>query len=765
MKTLIKLCCSIVRKNKGFTAGIFIMSALSAAIAFLGANFGVSSSDTVMGFLAESGTPDAVYVTEPLSADTREEIGAIDGVAHVSPGFLYDTNIETGNGDLYSVRLFRMDADSLFVNTVHEKAETDGTAPGVEISSEFAAHNNIHPGDRIRVDSPFGKKELTVTATVSNPETMNCVRDEMSAYESYQFGYLYLHSGDFAKLFPLGNTANRWLIDFAEGLSADGQKECMREIRAVLGSRLISETLTEESEALNSIRDDLRTIRVLCGFIPGVIWLISLGFNFIFIKIIVENQRKTIGLLRALGFSGRRVVSLFAAYTVLVNLPALLAGIPAGVVLLRKCLGLIAEAEGILTVTVTVLPGMTAGMLLMVFVIGIAAALLSAETISKIDPVEAYGGTEFSSFEPPEWIGSVKTDPFFKISLVSLLRNGRRQIIGALCIAACIISMCIGFEGVLTIGHPIDAVFGGRYRYDLMVRNIDEDTVSEIRNNVRSVTAVEPTTFFSAEMFGKDVRVSTVTEDSTMTVLTDASGERIFPGDGVILDEMSAKMHGISVGDAVELAEQKLTVTGIAREILYPVMYVSPRTAARAGYAAPNCALLKLDADTPVRDAQRQITELSGDAYLVNFALQKENIRDGFRAMRAVMLVFAILAFCIGSLLVLNITVIDYNENRLRYATLRALGTPVGRLGTVAVVQNLFRVALGILIAFPLCRVCVSVLLQLLSGASQQYVMVRYAECLLLSCLIPLLYVLLGTELSLRKIRKMDFCGSLNETE
>ena len=48
MKLLVRICRSIVRKNKGFTAGIFIMSVLAVSIAFLGANFGASSSGSAL---------------------------------------------------------------------------------------------------------------------------------------------------------------------------------------------------------------------------------------------------------------------------------------------------------------------------------------------------------------------------------------------------------------------------------------------------------------------------------------------------------------------------------------------------------------------------------------------------------------------------------------------------------------------------------------------------------------------------------------------
>lgn len=177
MKTFVKLCISIIRKNKGFTAGILIMSVLSVAIAFLGANFGPSSEDTIMRFLSESCTPDAIYVTEPLPENILEAIKEIGGVRHVSPGFLYDTNIETENGSLFSVRVFRTESDPIFINTVHEEAAYDGPDPQAAISSEFAEYNQIRAGDRIRMDTPLGKKDVVVSSVISNPQTIECSKD------------------------------------------------------------------------------------------------------------------------------------------------------------------------------------------------------------------------------------------------------------------------------------------------------------------------------------------------------------------------------------------------------------------------------------------------------------------------------------------------------------------------------------------------------------------------------------------------------------
>ena len=209
-----------------------------------------------------------------------------------------------------------------------------------------------------------------------------------------------------------------------------------------------------------------------------------------------------------------------------------------------------------------------------------------------------------------------------------MFRNRRRQIIGALCIAACIISMCVGFEGMQTIGYPIDAVYGGRYRYDLMVRDVDASAISRIHEEISDAAVVEPEIFFTAELLGESVKVSTVRENDELTVVSDAAGKKILPKDGVIIDEMFAEINGISIGDIVDLGGCSLQVSGIAREILFPVMYVSTQTAAKMGYEEPNIALMKLKTDAKIHVVEKQLSELCGDPYLVRFSSQKDAIRS-----------------------------------------------------------------------------------------------------------------------------------------
>lgn len=762
---LFKLCCSIIRKNKGFTVGLFIMSILSVAIAFLGANFGASSNKTIMKYISDSKMPEAVYTTEVMQVSSEEELEKIEGVDHVCPRFIYDTHLENNAGKLFSIRIFSWNKNDSFKQTIHEKKEISSDKIGAFISNEFAEHNDIHAGDFVLIDTPDDKKRIVIEGIISNPETMSCVKDEMSTYESYQFAYIYLKDGDFNKLMHTDGLANQWLVYFDNGLSVSEEKDVMKEIKSSLGSDFISDTYTDESDAMKSIRDDLNTINVLCSFVPGIIWIISLFFSFIFIHIIIENQRKTIGLLRALGFTRNRVIMLFVFYSMIINTLAMVFGIPAGYKLLKICLATVAETQGIIKTSEVIRYGVTVCMVIIVFAIGIIASFLSSGAVSKIDPSEAYGGIKADDFTPPKIIADIKNDAFLKIFLVSICKTYRRQIIGSLCICACVISMCVGFEGYKTIGHPIDAVFGERLSYDLVVRNIEEDSCIKIKDSLKNIERAEMQSCFTAKFKGDDVRVSTISENDELVELKDSSGKKILPENGVIIDEMCAKLNGIKIGDAVKMGNVNLKITGIAREILYNIMYVSLETADKMGNGSVNSIMLKLDADADVSEVKKQIRDIDKDAYIVEFDSQKENITAGFVPMRLIMLIFAVIAFGIGSLLVLNLTIIDFNEKKNKFAILRAIGTPAERLGIVSAVENIFRIVLGVILSIPLCIICSKVLLDLLSNPLQQYVMVDFGVCMSISCIIPFVYVFMGIGISMIRIKKMDFNKYLNEVE
>ena len=145
--------------------------------------------------------------------------------------------------------------------------------------------------------------------------------------------------------------------------------------------------------------------------------------------------------------------------------------------------------------------------------------------------------------------------------------------------------------------------------------------------------------------------------------------------------------------------------------------------------------------------------------------MQYDYMKKRSAPVRIVMLLFAALAFLIGSLFVFNIAFIDFNEKKNEYATMRALGASVRKISTVSFMENLPRVLFGTVVAIPLSCLFGYFLLKELSMPSLQYVFVNFWECLCMAIAISWLYIVISLFVTKRAVQNMDFRKNLSEME
>lgn len=765
MTSLLKICRSVIKKNKGFSVCLCLMSLLCFICSVLAANFASSTKRTIDNFFQYTGVPDVLVSTEFITTDELDDIRNIDGIKDISTRVVLDVNIETASEKRLSTRLLSYDETGPYKLEFQSKQELSEEDVNAYISYEFADYNNISLGDEISMVTPIGEFPVRVAARISSIETFKCIKDGMSNYEAYQFGYIYIPVTELDKVISTSDFTNSFAIYFEDGLTSEKQKQILEQVENELGIDFLSFVIVAEMESIKSIEDDIDTIKVLCVFIPGFVLLISLGFSFVFLKIVIENQRQTIGLLKSLGYSTAKITSVFILYTVLINLVALVVGLPAGFGILKLCVGLVASANGILSTPLSISYLLTVGLILVVFAIGVLASLLTSKSIAKIDPACITHNNEEENIEAPKLAKKIRCNPFIKISIVSILRKYKRLIVGFLCMAACIVTMCVGFEGNLTIAHPTKAIYGDRFRYDLMIRDVDESDYLMIKNDVGNIKTIEPLSFFESNVGDNKINVSTIQEGSELVVLKNNKGDVIYPGDGVVIDEMYAKINKINVGSYITLGEHSLQVTGIAREIAVTFFYISQNTAETLYSSQINCILLKAKDASLIDQIKKDIMEINPNAYFSVMSSQRENMDSRHKAISTFMLILSGLSFLIGSLFVFNISIIDFNEKKNEYATLRAMGASVNKLCIVSFIENITRLLIGIILAIPLSYVFVTVLLGFLSNASTQYVMVNFWPCLFISIGISLLYIVVSLLISRHSIKKMNIIERINEME
>ena len=740
------------------------MSLLCVVVSVLAANFADSARNSFDSYFTSCGIPDALVETLPQDKEDFSFIAEYEDIKEIDTRLVIESNMETKDEKQFSSRLITYDENGQYKLTIHSHKDIETELPKVSIFYGFADYNNIKVGDEITIYGSLGTIKCMVESTISTPETFNCVKDKFSDYENYQFCYIYMTKTALEKIASFSNKVNSVLIYFNDNVTLDNQKKTLSEIENSLGVNLLSSNLIKDSDAYKKVNEDIKTINVLCILIPGIVMLVSLGFSFIFIKIIVENQKSTIALLKSLGYSSKKVIGIFVLFTIIVNLLALLIGAPLGYLVLKLCVSLIVKADGILTVALTFGALPTIGLILLVFLIGIFASLFTAKSISKVDP-SMIKSQNSDNGEAPKLAKNIRCHPFVKISLVSTLKNWKRLLIGIFCIGFCIISIAVGLEGVLTNAYHADAVYGERFKYDLMVRDIDEANYNDIKENVSGIKIIEPVTLFTTTVNDSTVNVSSIPENSELISLNDKDGNIIKPGNGVVIDEMYSIINKVNIGDTITLGDNQIKVTGIARELMSNYFYISEQTATNVYFKSTNCTYIKVINNEDIETIKKSIAAINPDSYFTLLSLQNQNLANRSKTMQLVMFILAMLSFAMGSLFVFNMAIIDFNEKNTKYATLRALGAPIDKICIVSLIENALRLLFGIIIALPITYFLCDIILGLLSNQYRQYVFVNYWGCFFVAVGISLFYILISYLVSRRKIRKMDLLEKLNEVE
>lgn len=770
IRTSWRLCRSIARRNLGFTVGLLVLFLLSAAVSVLGVCFPVSAETSSDTFLAESGMPDWWFTAERMTASDRKAICAIDGVASCSLRLVYDTKLETADRKLFYIRAFSYGKDDLPRLTVLRSVPPQDGVIGVSLSLAFCDYNGLELGDRLTIGTPLGNREVMLESVVQTTESIECVRDKSSFVANYQFGYLYVENTELRSVTGITDLANQCMVFLEEGLSSEKKEEILQSICGYFGDRLLRENLFEVSDLQNLLHGVIDNISLICRSIPGIILFISLCFCFLFIRQIIRNQRKSIGLLRALGFSVNRVTWVYLLYTLLLCAAGLLLGIPLGCIVSAKLVGVFLGVSGIPTVLTVIRPLPIALYALVILAVGTVACLLGARKIAETDPCEAYGGKADNAVSlPPSFLKKRKGSAFFRLSAVIVLRNRKRLFMSSLCIAACVILMTTVFEGIESNNHSVFSLFDERLRYDILFCSSGDAETPERILGTDGVESVEPVVFFLEPVsFGGESKVAlfNAISDSSISIYPQTpAGERALHGDGIAFEEMMAKEMDLSKGDTVTVNGVPLTVTEIVREMMFCVLYVSPETAEKLGHGSPNQYAVTLKEGADVEKVFRALSELPGCEFLLRKDLQKDNLVSRVGATQTILEFITVFAFLIGTMIVFNMVIVSINERVTEYAALRALGTPLRRFGMLAATENLIRLVLAFLIAFPVSRLLNGILFRQISTASQQFVIVRFPEVMLLSGLISFGYVIIGYLYTIRRIGKLDLIPILNNRE
>ena len=578
-KTTFSLSLSVAKRNKGFTLGLIGLFTILTTIILM-ARFTVPSvRKTIDDYMAEYRVPDIWALTEPLPARAGELLPAAPEIIGHEYGLVTDVRCRVDGKQVFALSLVSIEGEGFLKYSLIDEQHTDRGIPEVMISSYYATANDIQPGEIVELKTGKGYQDFFVSALVYCPVNMFCIRDSTSWCDSADFGYLYISRDVMDEYFPSAGITNFWAFRLAEDCSDAREEEIFQQISDTFGTQLLSSDRFSSSNIIRQLDDEMDQAKTIIGFAPLLSYALGIFFTCLFIQQVMQDQKKTIGLLRALGYSCNQVLNVFVLYTVLACLIGMILGIGLGAYLTQFCIGIYQERYSLPYIHYsTDIPSLIL-FLLLPMAIGIISCITRSGIISKMDPAEAYGGAAPAECaDPPRWLQRLRLSEMVKIAVVSVYRNKRRFLLSAVSIACSIVLSLWSIATIVSNNAAQPAAFGdgkgngGRFQYDALVSFSGGTDYPEQVRKEEGVSLAEPLIVFMAELRSEsntlELQINALSEGSTLIAPADADGSPLQPGDGILLEEVAAKQLGVKVGAVMELIPR---ITALFIEGLKPI--------------------------------------------------------------------------------------------------------------------------------------------------------------------------------------------------
>lgn len=207
---------------------------------------------------------------------------------------------------------------------------TDRRAEEVLVNDAFAVRHNLHPGMWIHVILNNRRQPLFIVGTAKSAEFAYVVGPGGLIPDPERFGVLYLKHSYMEETFGFTGAFNQ-IVGLLEGTAKDQPTDVLDRAERVLESYGVLTTVPRKDQPSHRfISNEIRQLGTMSVMLPGIFLSVAgLVLNMLLIRLI-DQQRTTIGTLKALGCSDFQVLVHYMQLGMVVGLVGGAAGVFAG---------------------------------------------------------------------------------------------------------------------------------------------------------------------------------------------------------------------------------------------------------------------------------------------------------------------------------------------------------------------------------------------------------------------------------------------------
>ncbi len=648
------------------------------------------------------------------------------------------------------------------------------------VEKSFAEHHEIHPEDTLSLKVNNENISFTVAGVVTSPEYIWPAKSRQEILSSFEtFGVVFIPED---VMYSLTGETNLNEFCFLIEDGADRQI-IIDEVEAYFSNNWKS-TVTKEDQPSNmALTMDLEGFGEMAEIFPMLFLVVGALATYILLTRIVQNQRPQIGLMRAVGYSRRKILLHYLSFALIIGIIGSVLGITAGYFLSELItnfyvgiLGLpyteihmgwmewLAIEEGVM---IGVIPCLIAG-------------IIPALAASRLNPSEAMR-------TPPPTAGRrllierafpflSKMSSLWKIPIRNMFRNRRRSVytlIGvAFGITLCLVS--------LAFIDSTEALFSLQYD-KIQISDADIDfsqpvPVSQADDILawEGVNRVEPTLQLPTMMISDGTSYSTMAvglpPDSELYGLYNTNGDRVYVEEGKIqLSAPLKKTLDIDIGDIITLQmpplpQQQLEIAGFVQQPMSSFGFISLSDAQSfiGGQNVITGIMLNADEDH-LNDIRKQVNELPSGASITITSEAGEKMMEMMDLMYGMMWILFGFGAILALAIVFTTVMVSILERRREIAAMRTLGESQGRIAAMITIENLVLGIVGIIPGIPLAYLVASFMMRLYQSDMMDFSLIIFPKTYVFVVITVILIMLISQIPGIRNVNRMELAKVIKE--
>ena len=626
----------------------------------------------------------------------------------------------------------------------------------------------------------------------SSQRQLEASREELDqGWEDYETGLQQWEDGE--KAYQEGYESYTQSRQEAEDQLKDGRKEVEQAKRDL--------TLLEDGEwyildrntttGYVSYSMDADRIANLAAVFPLIFFLVAALVSLTTMTRMVEEQRTTIGGLKAMGFSRGSIAIKYVGYGFLSSVIGAVLGLAVGLTLLPwiictawSAMYTIGDIHYSFEAATSLLAAGAA-----VGTVTLAALLACFSTLAatpaqlmrpKAPPV---GKRIFLERITPRWR---KLSFHYKITLRNLFRYQKRFWMTVAGIGGCAALIVTAFGVRGSIMGVMEEQFDVLYHYSAQVGLVDEitpleleeveDTLSEsglvddsLACRVETVTAQSESytldcylqTTPSQEELSRFVELRHRTDDVPVTL----------PDDGAVITEKMASLLGVEVGDTITLdGESRVTITvaDITEHYVQHYIYVSDTYYETLFGEAPTANTVLVDfpvEESGAGELESQLVSLDGVSSLTLLSDTADTFSSSMESVDYAVILIIFCAAALAFVVLMNLTTINITERLRELATLKVLGFYNREVSAYIYRENAILTVFGVLAGMVLGKFLHQWLILTVEVDMVMFDRVLDLSSYLWAAVLTVVFSLAVNLTARRKLRDLDMVEALKSVE